>query len=357
MKLGAHMNTLNTSSLDAVKNINNLGRVRNVSSIQETVTTNDQIIAPKEISDYLHVVFPLAVQTGETWHPIIYKLENPHTAIIHSSDENIASVQTRAGGVPYVVFHKSGTVRISVHIPEYYDATTNEKYKAEEVSSVITIEEPAPQINVVKPNIEIAKIATDVTVGDTDRLIVSGDNVKVRFVSTNPNVASIDQDGNIVYHQKGEVKFHAIFDGYFDAATNTQYDDAAVYTHTVSVKEKVIQIENVISEINLAQSLPTSAKVGDTFQLNVMTNNTGGQSVISYKSSNEKVLTVDETGLVTFVGEGTASITVDIAPHYDGAYYKQYSANKRLVGSVNVSPTIVPPTVLPTQTMELTEKQ
>lgn len=357
-RLYALMSNLNTTSLDTVKNLNTLGQLKNLTEVSQTTQVQEEILPPVEISNYLTVTLPSSATEGDVVQPTINKGKNPNAVTLHSSDESVASIRTNADGTPHIVFHKNGTVRILAHIDEYYDATTNTKYKAEQASQVIQVQTKAPTLHVVTPNIQASKLKTEVKVGDTDKLTILGDNVKVRFVSTNPAIASIDENGNITYHQKGQVKFHAIFDGYFDTATNTQYDGVAVYTNTITVNEQP-KAQNIATEITLTPSLPASAQVGDTFQLNVVTNHTGGAGVISYKSSNEKVLVVDKTGLVTFVGEGTASITVDVAPHHDMVNNKQYSANKKLVGSVSVknpAPVVIPPTVS-YETKELIEKQ
>ena len=47
-------------------------------------------------------------------------------------------------------------------------------------------------------------------------------------------------------------------------------------------------------------------EVGETFQLKVVNNSSSGE--VTWKSTNESVLTVSETGLVTAVGSGSASI-------------------------------------------------
>ena len=64
--------------------------------------------------------------------------------------------------------------------------------------------------------------------------------------------------------------------------------------------------------------LPSSIEVGDKIQLTVMLNTYGGSLLpedvtskgVTYTSSNEKVAKVDDKGLITAIGEGTATITV-----------------------------------------------
>ena len=77
----------------------------------------------------------------------------------------------------------------------------------------------------------------------------------------------------------------------------------SIYSLSLSVKDKT--------------DLPSSLDVGDKIQLTVMLRINGGsvlpmdvttQGVI-YTSSNEKVVKVDEKGLITAIGEGTATIT------------------------------------------------
>lgn len=57
----------------------------------------------------------------------------------------------------------------------------------------------------------------------------------------------------------------------------------------------------------------------------------GYQGVVTYTSSNPEVATVDENGVITGVGQGTATITANLGAGYiDGVYYKPSSASTEI---------------------------
>ncbi len=84
--------------------------------------------------------------------------------------------------------------------------------------------------------------------------------------------------------------------------SSTEYEDFAVVI-TVSVTGKIAQ--NI-----LFPNTSITKVVGDAPFTNAVTGDTGA----GYKSSNEKVATVDENGKVTIIGAGIATITATIEP-------------------------------------------
>ena len=114
--------------------------------------------------------------------------------------------------------------------------------------------------------------------------------------SSDSEVVSVDGDGNIVANSPGTAVIRVIVaDGIYDEVT-------IVVVGAVPVTG----VELDRSEAGLS--------IGETIQLNasVVPADATNQAV-SWSSSNEGVVTVDENGLVTAEGEGTATITVTTA--------------------------------------------
>ena len=114
--------------------------------------------------------------------------------------------------------------------------------------------------------------------------------------SSDSEVVSVDGDGNIVANSPGTAVIRVtVADGIYDEVT-------IVVVGAVPVTG----VELDRSEAGLS--------IGETIQLNasVVPADATNQAV-SWSSSNEGVVTVDENGLVTAEGEGTATITVTTA--------------------------------------------
>lgn len=140
----------------------------------------------------------------------------------------------------------------------------------------------------------------DVDVGFEDTLVaevVPEDAwYTAEWSSSDSEVVSVDGDGNIVANSPGTAVIRVtVADGIYDEVT-------IVVVGAVPVTG----VELDMSEAGLS--------IGETIQLNasVVPADATNQAV-SWSSSNEGVVTVDENGLVTAEGEGTATITVTTA--------------------------------------------
>jgi LPXTG-motif cell wall-anchored protein len=88
-----------------------------------------------------------------------------------------------------------------------------------------------------------------------------------------------------------------------------------------------IAYEDVVKDIDLGSTPATQTirTAGATIQLNpIVTPATDAEQAVTYTSSNEEVATVDASGKVTAVGNGTAIITISTA---DGAVSKTITIN------------------------------
>ena len=118
------------------------------------------------------------------------------------------------------------------------------------------------------------------------------DNKKVIWTSSDERIATVDKNGRIKGNAVGEC-----------TVTCTSEADAGVFTSlTVHVQQPVTRLSFTAKA--------ASVYVGETVQLgwNIEPANATNQT-LSFKSSNDRIATVDENGLVTAVGSGKVTIT------------------------------------------------
>lgn len=114
-----------------------------------------------------------------------------------------------------------------------------------------------------------------------------------RWLSTNTNVATVDNSGNVTMLAPGTTKIYAIFDGNDDYYETQGYYDLTVVKGTPDIH---FSAEVATVELGLPYTLPTII-------------NNSGVTINKYYGSNSNVAQVNEaTGEVTIVGEGDAQI-------------------------------------------------
>lgn len=133
-------------------------------------------------------------------------------------------------------------------------------------------------------------------VGETAHLAVKyvPDNSTLRnitFSSTNNNIVSVDQNGNVVANYPGQ------------ATISAKYSDDIYCEETISVSYPPADSITLSSNYD-------SLYVGDqTYVRYSLSPSNNSNEKVTYKSSDENVLTVNEKGLVTAVAVGKATIT------------------------------------------------
>ena len=159
------------------------------------------------------------------------------------------------------------------------------------------------RINVPITSITVMGTSNAVLVGSVERFHASvmpqnprPTNPSVRWESTNPSVARVDQAGNI---------------------TTTQNPGTAVI-RAISIHNPAIYGERTIRVV-LPQPTGVAINPGGNFTLEISETRNLGATVhpanayprtVTWSSSNERVATVSASGVVTAVGGGTATITV-----------------------------------------------
>ena len=193
-----------------------------------------------------------------------------------SSDDEIASVDEN--GV--VTGVKAGTVAIT--------ATTEDgNYSA---VCTVTVEMSVRGVRFDNKDIRLGT-------GEASTLIVTfvpenASNKNLSWISSNEEVATVDESGLVIAHSIGTADI---------TATTEDGNYSAVCTVFV---DRVLADNVLLSKNNLELWIGRTAPLSAT----VLPENTTDKKV-AWTSSNEEVVTADENGVVTAVGEGTATVT------------------------------------------------
>ena len=199
-----------------------------------------------------------------------------------SSNSNVATVSPTGT----IVAKSSGTAVITVQTVDGNKTAT----------CTVTIENK--NISVTSVTLNTNKL--NVQIGDTYQLTAivnpsNATNKEVKWTSSNSNVATVSPTGTIVAKSSGTA-----------VITVQTVDGNKTATCTVTVKDNDIVATNVsLNKKNL------DLKVGNTYQLTatVLPENATNKNVKWY-SNNDKVVAIDQNGLLTAKSSGTAIITV-----------------------------------------------
>ena len=195
---------------------------------------------------------------------------------------------------------KAGTITFQV---SYEDA--------ENVNFTVTANDPT------LPTLEVAKNEINLELGDDpsdiESIIVTlnGKDVtnEATFTSTDENVATVDENGNINIVGEGETQIIIHLDGAND--------------QVVTIKVSLPELEINKDEINLQVGEEAENQQKDTDDLTVKLRGEDKIGEATFTSSDESVATVDENGHITAVSEGEAIITVSV----DGAKKSEVKVN------------------------------
>ena len=187
---------------------------------------------------------------------------------------------------------------------------------------------PVTGVTLNKPNLTLG-------VGETEMLIATvlpqkAVNKAVTWASSNVLVASVMPNGLVTALTKGTTTIVVTtIDGSYSASCTVKVDDILVTSVTLNKNTLILDIDE--TETLIATVLPENATnkevyysvtgvtlnltqinlgVGTTEQLTaVVTPNNATNKNVSWNSSNPLIASVDDDGLVTAKGEGTADIT------------------------------------------------
>ncbi|MFK7812560.1 MAG: Ig-like domain-containing protein [Maribacter sp.] len=199
-----------------------------------------------------------------------------------SDNTNIATVDT--SGVVTAI--SPGTANVTV-------TTDDGNFTA---SSLITVTAAPIRVTGVVLNPNSVSLET----GETSQLTVTispsdANNLSVVWSSDNPNIATVDTNGNVTAVSPGTASITVItVDGNFTATSLI-----TVITAPISVTGVVLNPNSVSLEAGETSQLTATISPSDANNLSVV-----------WSSDNPNITTVDTNGNVTAVSPGTASITV-----------------------------------------------
>ena len=181
-------------------------------------------------------------------------------------------------------------------------------------------------------SVNVKKIPTEITVDTASLDLFVGDETvivaaltpadagNVTFTSSNEDVVIVDEKGNVIANEKGQAIITVSYagDDKYAAADNK------TITVNVSLNDASVTVDNDTLDLKVDETCAINAtKHPDTILLD-----------IAYTSSNSSVASVDEKGIVTAVGEGTAIITVEVGD--DEIYAKNSTAVTVTVSKIPV---------------------
>ena len=176
--------------------------------------------------------------------------------------------------------------------------------------------------------VSVSKIETDITVEEESLELNVGDEGgieaelepveagRVTYVSSDESVVTVDSNGNYKAVGEGEATITVSFDGDYNKYTLSK----VVVTVSVSKIETGVAVEDDSLELDVDEEGNIGAEL-DPIEAGKLT----------YVSSNESVVTVDENGNFKAVGEGKAIITVS----FDGDYNKYVLSDAVVTVSVS----------------------
>lgn len=175
----------------------------------------------------------------------------------------------------------------------------------------------ATTIKTLAEDVEDGNTAVVTPNGDNTGICKAGDRFKLYAFSYEPKNAT-DLDGQIQWSSNDDTVATVDEDGVVTAVGKGTTQISAVYTYEGTQKPAVdytLQVEDAAVEVTgiTASNLELNY-VGDSKNIgaSVLPANATDKT-LSYKSSNEKTVTVDEKGQVTAINAGTCTITITAA--------------------------------------------
>ncbi len=208
-----------------------------------------------------------------------------------SSDENVVTVD-KYGNVKAIA---DGTAMITVQ-------SKADPSVKKEIS--VTVKTPEPEIIPVI-DIVVNKTEIELTPDAVDKINVSvlpedATDKEIEFISSDENVVTVDKYGNV----------KAIADGIATITVKSKSEPSVKKVITVSVKTPDIS-EPDIPEYVITVPDKIIIFEGTTKFIEISISPEGSNLQPSYTSSDESVITVDSSGNIIALKQGTANITVD----------------------------------------------
>ncbi len=248
-----------------------------------------------ELPDKTKLVFPYSIQLDTNYLKLKYGTSRKVGFILLPPDVT-EDVVTWISSDPTVATVNEGVI--------FGNAIGNTTITARTVNDLVaTLTVDVTDDETTSDYVEFRDDTDEIAIGETKRLNISYDpNASVanfEFTSSNPDVISVDSEGNITAYAKGSATI-TVKPG---SGSGVQ-PMASKIGDTIVIKADGIETPNYITVTESAITIGT----GETRQLEVESDT--GNDNFKYQSLNQEVATVNENGIIYGVKVGTAEIKI-----------------------------------------------
>lgn len=242
-------------------------------------STTEYLIKPKDI---IVTITPNGGTYNETITPAKAKLngleenDNPAVTLTYSGTANDGTI---VSGTEVPSLAGTYTVTASINDNNYkLTGTTNAEFKVKGANA----------------NLIVEQIGTKEYGDDNFNLKVRHEgNGKLSYTSSNEDVATVDDQGNVTIHNAGTTKLKVTL------GIDHNYDSDS--------KEVTLTVNKIDHKLKIEKNTIEKTYGDEQFTINATSDN---ESSIEYTSNNENIATVDNQGRVTIKGAGKVTITV-----------------------------------------------
>lgn len=244
------------------------------------------------------------------------------TATIMPNDATNTSVVWTSSNKSVAIVNANG--RITALSPGNSTITVTTVSGGETASCQVTVTEVAP---IKTTGVQLNKTSTTLSINDTEQLTATvlpsnSNNKKVQWKSDNLNVVEVSSTGKISAISPGTANVTVTTeDGKYTAKCTVTVNKPTVKVTGITINKTAVTLEKDEKTQLIAGTQPSNADNAN----------------ITWSSDNAQVAKVDDSGLVTAVGYGTATITAKTA---DGGYTKTcvvYVPEKIAVTGIEIS--------------------
>lgn len=217
-------------------------------------------------------------------------LDMPDEVVVEwaSSNEKAAAVSAKTGNEITVTAMGEGTADIT--------ATIKSKQGTAKTATCKVTVKPAEQPEQPAVTVKLNKTSMTLEEGQSEALTVTEPkNAKVTWASSNEKIAKVDQSGKVTAVAEGTAKITAT------------PEKGTAGECAVTVRKKASVPVPAVPTIKIVGNNKYSLDIGKSQGLKVEV--TPANTKVTWKSSNDKIATVDQKGNVKAVAAGTATIT------------------------------------------------
>lgn len=220
------------------------------------------------------------------------KVTNGVLQRLYWASDNESVVKVEDGSKTMTTGNKAGKAAVTIHSND-----VKEGVKAENAFSVKTVYSSAEKVEIVTPDTYDADKGVEIgkTVQLTAKVTPDRADQTVTWKSSDEKVATVDANGLVTATGEGTATIQAVSK-----------------TEGVISQVSIKAVAPAPTEVNVTAPEGTdlnAVKAGETIQLTAKVGPEGAHQDVVWRSSDEKVATVDANGLVTAVADGKVTIT------------------------------------------------